>query len=218
MTPAPLPPEENYTPFATSPEARALNDRACTLSDGGDDVGALVVHEQALALVQDAQDAAATPAQARQAALDVALIKRVLAVTHGDLGRWSRAQSLHEEVLAIRKRVLGRKHTRVAQAMTDIAYAMAQQDHHLEAEAMLQRALVMREDLLGPNHPDLTRTLKCLAESFVAKGNFARAKPLLLRAVAIAEQHAKPDRLPADLCSALFSLAGLLITLPDQCT
>ena len=74
---------------------------------------------------------------------------------------------------------------------------------------MLQRALVMREDLLGPNHPDLTLTLIRLADSFVATGNYVRAKPLLLRAVAIAEQHAKPDRFPADLCSALFSLAGL---------
>ena len=186
-TSAPLPPEVDYTPFASSPEARALDDRARALSDGDDDVGALVVHEQALALIQAAQDAAANPAQARQAALDVAFVKRQLAITYYNLGHWSRAQSLHEEVLAIRKRVLGRKHTRVAQAMTDIAYAMAQQDHHLEAEAMLQRALVMREDLLGPNHPDLTRTLTRLADSFVATGNYARAKPLLLRAVAIAE-------------------------------
>jgi tetratricopeptide (TPR) repeat protein len=204
-----------FTPFDSADETHALVEQAFQLRRRNDLAVALALFTQALAQTQ-----AAGPADSRQILLDLALIKREMGVTHGNLGQYSHAQALHEEALAMRKRVLDKftKHVLFCESMNDIGEAMARQDRmdlHIKAQTILKHALAMREELCGPNHIDVARPLNCLGESYVAAGNYLEAKPVLVRAVAIAEQllDHDPDSLPRDLTRGLYNLAGVHLRL-----
>lgn len=79
--------------------------------------------------------------------------------------------------LAIRERLLGPDHPKVAQILNHLAIVYTQQERYGEPEPLHLRALAIREKALGPDHPDVGDSLNTLAELYAHQGRYAEAGP-----------------------------------------
>ena len=108
-------------------------------------------------------------------------------------GLYSEAESLLQQALTIRKRVLGSNHPDVAQSLNDLAWLYNAQGKYVQAEPFFLHALAIRVQVLGPNHPDVTQSLHNLATLYRNQGKYTQAEPFLQRALAIREQVLEPN-------------------------
>ena len=69
-------------------------------------------------------------------------------------GKLGEAEPLYKESLAIRKKVFGDEHPKVALALNNLALLLWNQDNESEEAARLgKQALEISEKVLGPDHP-----------------------------------------------------------------
>jgi tetratricopeptide (TPR) repeat protein len=123
-------------------------------------------------------------------------------------GRYAKADSLCQRVLALREKALGPEHPDVAESLNNLAVLYHAQGQYAKAEPLLERALAIWENALGPEHPDVTRSLNNLAQLLQATNRLAEAEPLMRRALAIDEQSHGPAH--PDIARDLNNLAALL--------
>jgi eukaryotic-like serine/threonine-protein kinase len=104
---------------------------------------------------------------------------------HWAQGRYAEAERDMRRVVEIRLRVLGERHTRVAEGFSNLgSLAMARGDA-AEAERMYRRALDIGTKLYGEDHPNLGITLNNLAKVVQERGNIEEAILLQRRALAV---------------------------------
>ena len=102
-----------------------------------------------------------------------------------DQGRYSEAEPLYQEALALRQRLLGNDHPDVATSLNNLAGLYGAQGRYSEAEPLYQEALALRQRLLGNDHPYVATSLFNLGSLRYGQGQFANAKSLLLEALKI---------------------------------
>ncbi|CAM9483036.1 unnamed protein product, partial [Ectocarpus sp. 8 AP-2014] len=79
-------------------------------------------------------------------------------------GKYLEAGSLCEQSLAIREKVLGLEHPRVAQSLNTLAEVSRAQVKYGKAGLLYERSLAIRENALGPEHPAVAQSLNNMAE------------------------------------------------------
>ena len=104
-----------------------------------------------------------------------------VAVLEGDIDKAIRG---HEEVLDIRRNVIGQMHRDVAKSLNSLGLCLLEKGQYLEARSMLERSLSMRKKLLGNEHPDVGESLHSLGLVYIAQGKCEDAMVLLERALA----------------------------------
>jgi tetratricopeptide (TPR) repeat protein len=77
-------------------------------------------------------------------------------------GRYSEAEPLYIEALAMRKRLLGENHPDVAMSLHNLARLYYSQERYSEAEPLYIKALKIAEDSLGMDHPNTVTIRKSL--------------------------------------------------------
>ena len=122
-------------------------------------------------------------------------------------GRYSEAEPLYRQAVAIRERILGPLHPHSANSLNNLAQLYRAQGRYMEAEPLMQRDLAICEQALGLLHPDTATSLNNLAGLYRAQGKYAEAEPLMQRDLAICEQTLGP--LHPDTATSLNNLAGL---------
>ena len=88
-------------------------------------------------------------------------------LTHPDIivfafcrqGKYDKAEPLYKESLAIKKKVFGNEHPKVALALNNLAWLLKEQGNAEEAARLGKQALVIFEKVLGPDHPN-TQTVR----------------------------------------------------------
>jgi tetratricopeptide (TPR) repeat protein len=110
-------------------------------------------------------------------------------------GRHAQAQPLCEQVLALRRKLLGEEHPDTATAYTSLAHSLRSQGKHAEAEAAYRKALDLRRQLLGEEHPETATSYHNLASQSWLLGKDAEAEEglrhaLRLRLKLLGEEHA----------------------------
>lgn len=108
-------------------------------------------------------------------------------------GRYSEAQPLHEQALAIRERALGPEHPDVATSLSNLATVHFHRGRDTEALPLYERALAIRERALGPEHPEVASSLNNLGAVHHYRGRFTEAQAVLERVIAIQERALGPD-------------------------
>jgi tetratricopeptide (TPR) repeat protein len=103
-----------------------------------------------------------------------------VALLEGDLEKATRG---HEEVLDIRRNVIGQMHRDVAKSLNALGICLLEKGQYLEARSMLERSLSMRKKLLGNEHPDVGESLHYLGLICIAQGKCEDALVLLERAL-----------------------------------
>ncbi|MDF5731568.1 MAG: tetratricopeptide repeat protein [Rhizonema sp. PD38] len=97
--------------------------------------------------------------------------------------RYSEAEQLYQQALALKRRLLGEKHFSVADSFNYLALLYEKQGRYAEAEPLYQQSLALRRRLLGEEHPDVALILNNLALLYYYQGRYSEAESLSLQAI-----------------------------------
>ena len=123
-------------------------------------------------------------------------------------GRYTEAEALFKQALAIAEKTGGLTHPDVSIALIGLAQLYSAQGRYGEAQALYERALASREQVLGRYHPSASVILIALADLYRTQNRYAEAEALYRRALTIHELAVGPDQPSSD--GALNGLALLL--------
>lgn len=102
-----------------------------------------------------------------------------------DQARYDEAAAELNDVLRIRRAVLGSEHAEVASTMNALADVLRHPGRRDEAEPLLRAALEMRRRLLGDHHPDVAESLANLAKLLRESGQYESAETTIIDAMNI---------------------------------
>ncbi|MFM6478627.1 MAG: CHAT domain-containing tetratricopeptide repeat protein, partial [Microcystis panniformis] len=122
-------------------------------------------------------------------------------------GRYSEAEPLYKEALAISKQQLGDNHPLTVAILNNLAELYRVQGRYSGAEPLYNRSLAIIKQQLGDNHPDTATSLNNLALLYLFQGRYSEAEPLYKEALAISKQQLG-DKHP-DTATSLNNLAAL---------
>ena len=108
--------------------------------------------------------------------------------SHALLGEWEPALALHRRALALRTRLLGAEHTRIAGVLNNIGELLIERSDYFAAKDRLQRALEIREVLGKGSAVEISNVLVNLGALERALGRPAAARGHLERALTLREE------------------------------
>ncbi len=133
-----------------------------------------------------------------------------LALTLARQGEHAEARMLHEQTLAIRRRVLGEEHPATLTSMGNLASALCSQGDYAGARMLHEPTLAISLRVLGEEHPDTLTCMNNHAAILAYQGDHAGARmhyeqALAIRGCVLGEEH--PDTLASrnNLASTLQS-------------
>ncbi|KAK8036751.1 hypothetical protein PG994_015248 [Apiospora phragmitis] len=80
------------------------------------------------------------------------------------LGKYSEAEEMDRQTLALKETVLGREHPDTLGSMNNLAIVLEMQGKYSEAEEMHRQTLALTETVLGREHPETVRSRNNLAK------------------------------------------------------
>ena len=122
--------------------------------------------------------------------------------------RYTEAEPLHQEALAIRRRALGSAHPEVATSLHNFAMLHQERGDRVEAERLYREALAIRRVAFGGDHRDLAFTQTNLAIVMYELGKLEEAERLGREALAM-RRRLLGDVHP-DVANGLHNLAAIL--------
>ena len=128
-------------------------------------------------------------------------------------GKYAEAAKFGEQVLTIRKEVLGEKHPDYAESLNSQAELYCNLGNYTKAETLYLQALAIRKQVLGEEHVSYAASLNNLAELYGAIGEYSKAEPLYQQALAI-DKKTIGEKNP-DYATDLNNLAFLYFNLGD---
>lgn len=128
-----------------------------------------------------------------------------LAEAHYGKGEYVKSEPLFQQSLAIREKVFGYDHDKVATSIHNLAVLYMTQGKYSEAAPYFKQSLTIYEKLLGPDHSFVATNLNNLAIIYRAQGKYAEAETLLSRSLAIFEKSLGPNH--PDVATSLDNLA-----------
>jgi hypothetical protein len=111
-----------------------------------------------------------------------------LASLYHDQGRYSEAEPLYLQALALKRSLLGEQHPSLATSLNNLAALYKSQGRYEEAEPLYLQALALWRSLLGEQHPSLATSLNNLAVLYYHQGRLTDAEPLLIQALELRQQ------------------------------
>ena len=129
-------------------------------------------------------------------------------------GKYQEALPMAEQVLGIRKKVLGERHPEFLASLNNLALLNDSLGHSREAEALYRKAVEVKRDVLGDQHPELATGLSNLGILYQSRGDFAKAEPLLRQAVEINRSAFGENTMELAIC--LSNLAGVYESTADH--
>ena len=108
-----------------------------------------------------------------------------LAVTLGTQGRYADARPLHEEAVAVSRRLHGRNHPDVASTLVALAFVTGMAGDPGGADALYREAIDIRRMVLGETHPEYAWALYLHASNLREQGKLDEAIVEIRRVLAL---------------------------------
>ncbi|MCA2693052.1 MULTISPECIES: CHAT domain-containing tetratricopeptide repeat protein, partial [unclassified Microcystis] len=118
---------------------------------------------------------------------DTAISLNNLALLYKSQGRYSEAEPLYKQALAIRKQQLGDNHPSTATSLNNLAFLYQSQGRYSEAEPFYKEALAIWKKQLGENHPNTAKSFGNLAGLYQSQDNIPQAINYLSQGLAVQE-------------------------------
>ncbi len=125
-------------------------------------------------------------------------------------GRYTEAEPLYRQALAIYKELLPEKHPDVAGTLSNLASLYQDQGRYTEAESLYRQALAMNQELFGPKHPDVAESLGNLADLYFRQGRYTDAEPLYRQSLAMFQEIFGPKH--SSVAASLNNLANFYLS------
>jgi eukaryotic-like serine/threonine-protein kinase len=135
----------------------------------------------------------------------------VMGQVYDNLGLYSRAQTLLQQSVDIRRHVLGPENPDTLRSMSDLSRTLDHEGHYAEAESLIRQTLEIQRRVLGPGHPDTVWSMSNLGISLTRDGRFADAEKLLRDAYVTRRRV-----LGAEHPQTLVSMSNLAAVLADE--
>jgi tetratricopeptide (TPR) repeat protein len=100
------------------------------------------------------------------------------ALVFNESGYWNEAEKLQENVIELRKRLLGTEHPHTLSSMANLAATYWQQGRWSKAEKLEVDVMELRTRLLGAEHPDTLTSMANLATTYWQQGRWNEAEKL----------------------------------------
>jgi serine/threonine protein kinase len=140
-----------------------------------------------------------------------AQMMHVMGDVYTNLGLYPRAQTLQQQSMEIRQRVLGPEHPDTLQSMHSLAIDLYAEGHKAEAEKLDRETLDIRRRVLGPEDPDTLRSMSALALDLEAEGHYAEAEKMYREILELRRRVLGPEH-----PDTLNSMNGLAIDLDHE--
>jgi eukaryotic-like serine/threonine-protein kinase len=136
-------------------------------------------------------------------------LRSTLGNVHADLSDYSKAEEMHQQALAVRRRLLGDDHPATANSLHDLGHSQWNQGKVIEAETAMREAIAIRRKLFGEEHADVARSLYQLGGALRYQGKLQEAEAvqrdvLRIRRMLFVEEH-------ADVAESLNQIGSLLV-------
>ena len=102
----------------------------------------------------------------------------VMAVVYDNLGLYPHAQSLQQQALQIRQRILGAENPDTLKSASSLVYILFHEGHYAEAEKLDRETLEVQRRVLGPENPDTLDSMNIRAILLQTQGHRAEAEKL----------------------------------------
>ena len=135
-------------------------------------------------------------------------LRATLGGVYEALGLYPRAETMFRDVLALRKKLFGERHVKVAESLHLLASALYHQRKAAEAERLFREALDIRTTLLGPNDPLVAQSLNNVALALSFQGKLTEAERFQRDALALQMKLLGSNHL--DVATSLHNLASTL--------
>ena len=135
----------------------------------------------------------------------------VMGQVYDNLGLYSRAQTLLQQSVDIRRHVVGPENPDTLRSMSDLSRTLDHEGHYAEAESLIRQTLEIQRRVLGPGNPDTVWSMSNLGISLTRDGRFADAEKLLREAYVTRRRV-----LGAEHPQTLVSMSNLAAVLADE--
>ena len=136
-------------------------------------------------------------------------LRSTIGAVYHELGDFKKAAAMHRQALGIRRELLGREHSDVADSLASLGRALYGERKFAESEAVHREALALRIKLFGNEHLDVAASFNGVGNLLRAQGALVEAESMHRQAVAIRKRLLGPEHL--EVADSLRSLAlGIL--------
>jgi tetratricopeptide (TPR) repeat protein len=112
-------------------------------------------------------------------------LQNTLGTVYNALGDYAKAEAIHREALALRRKLLGNEHPDVATSLNNLASVLREAGKPAEAETTCREALALRRKLFGNDHPDVAESLDIMGNLVLRRGSPVEAETICREALAI---------------------------------
>ncbi|CAF3374226.1 unnamed protein product, partial [Rotaria sp. Silwood2] len=116
-----------------------------------------------------------------------------LGTIYNNMGEYSKALSMHERSLEIRKKALPPNHPDLATSYNNIGMVYDNMGEYSKAFSMHERSLEIREKALPPNHPDLATSYNNIGMVYDNMGEYSKALSMHERSLEIRKKALPPN-------------------------
>ncbi len=138
----------------------------------------------------------------------VAELRETLGTLYTDLGEYARAEEMHRQALATRRRLFGNDHAEVASSLHNLAITLDFLARRNEAEVLLGEALAIRKRLFGDVHAAVAETEHMLSVVISRQRRYDEAELLGRRALAARRQLFGAEHVA--VAESLYDLAAIV--------
>jgi serine/threonine protein kinase/tetratricopeptide (TPR) repeat protein len=135
-------------------------------------------------------------------------LMNVMGNVYINLGLYSRAQSLYEHTIEIRRRVLGPEHPDTLSSMNNLASVLDHQGRYAEAEKLYRETIDVKRRVLGPEHPDTLTSMWGLCVVLDHQGRYAEAEKLDRETIDVKRRVLGPEH--PDTLRSMITLGNIL--------
>ena len=133
----------------------------------------------------------------------------VMGTVYDSLGLYTRAESLLERAVDIRRQLRGSKNSETLTSMDRLAWALNNEGRYPESEKLLREVVDIRRRVLGPEHPDTLESTDELAFILDREGRTSEAEKLQREVVNTRRRLLGPESL--ETAASMMHLANSLL-------
>ena len=138
-------------------------------------------------------------------------LRNTIGTIYFELGQYTNAEAMFRGALAVRKKLLGNEHPKVADSLCRLGGVLYREGKFAEAETLCRQALAMQRKLLGSENKDVADSLNNLAAALSSEGKWAETETLTREALAL-----RKKLLGSEHPDVANSLDGLALVLSSQ--
>jgi tetratricopeptide (TPR) repeat protein len=109
--------------------------------------------------------------------------------------KFSRADSLYQKVILLKKEVYGGNSAEYASALTTLANMYRKTGRYNEAEPLYSQTVVIRKEIKGVKNPEYLAAVSNLANLYNIQGRYREAEPLFKEIITISKQIYERDKI-----------------------